>query len=582
MKKQTRNAIICLWLAALLMAACVPTSKDQIKSLSAKVAEALPAEWPEGIVQESIVRQQPDPEQMAQDQVLKVGVSRLAGLDPVVNYSTSSMLQEVLYIGLTRQYPDTLAFLPAVAEKWEVSEDQLTWTFTLRTKIAWVAYNAKTQKVEKVLDKDGKEIYVTAEDVRANLMRVLNRTGSAFLRELLLNIKGVEAYSAKSPEESLGVKAVDEKTLEITLEKPIPALDAIAELAFFSPYPGRIDDLRRAKGLMNNDVAFFGFGPFVVKSFTENKSAVVVRNPFWQASDAVPTPLLEEIRFLVVASKDKLTSFNKGTIDIVQLTQSEYTTHEASLKTQDTLQFVDGICPVFIAFKHLEIKPFSDADNRKALAYSINRTEIVNDLYKKAASELGYFSLPGIRAGNDFGIFSAISFDTSKAKGLLKSDMWSEKSTDAPTFYISPFEPLKSIGWIILEDAKAALNRTLKANYPTSSNYTATINATKLPSIYISSVCLRYGDMEDIWDQLFWDNELTSQSVRDFHQQVLENPSPDDRAAVYLQVNDALIDKTAVIIPLVNPMQIWLVSRDVRGDLLPRYQQFETWWIAKE
>ena len=583
MKKNFVKMFVCLWLLSLLLVACVPTSEAQIKSLAARVAGALPAQWPEGSAVEAIIRQRPEPDEMAENQILKVGVSSLIGLDPVLNYSTSSMFHNILYVGLTRQYPDTLEFLPALAEKWQVSEDQLTWTFTLRSNIPWVAYNSKTKQVEKVTDKDGKTQFVTAEDVRSNILRVLSLANTTWQKKLLLNIKNASEYSQNSvKDQTVGVEAKDDQTLVFTLTEPIPAFDAIAELPFFSPSPDRLLELIDIdEKVANSLVSTYGYGPFVSKSFTINKTAVVVRNPFWQSMDAVPTPLLNEIQFSVVTSNNKLTYFNRGTIDVIQLTQSEYKTHEASLEQQKTLHLVDGICPIYLGFKNLDLKPFSDVKNRLALAYAINRTEIVEKNFVGAAKELGYFTFLGLRAGNDFGVVSNVAFDTSQAKTLLNSALWIENKADYPTFYISSSEPNKSIGVSILSQVKAVLARTLKANYPTSVNYTKTIDATKLPSVFITSACAHYADVEDLWQQMLGDSLANQAELAELRQQVLKNPVTNDRAAAYLQLNDALIDKNAVIIPLVTPAQIWLVSEDVRGDILPLYQQFENWWIAK-
>ncbi len=583
MKKNLVKMLVCFWLLSQLLAACVPTDAARIKSLAARVAGALPAQWPEGSAVEVIIRQRPEPDEMAENQILKVGVSSLIGLDPVLNYSTSSMFHNILYVGLTRQYPNTLEFLPALAERWQVSEDQLTWTFTLRANIPWVAYNSKTKQVEKVTDKDGKTQFVTAEDVRSNILRVLALANTTWQKKLLLNIKNASEYSQNSAKDQIiGVEAKDDQTLVFTLNEPIPAFDAIVELPFFSPSPDRLLELidideKVAKSLVNT----YGYGPFVSKSFTINKTAVVVRNPFWQSIDAVPTPLLSEIQFSVVASNNNLSRFNDGVIDVIQLTQSEYKMHLANSGKTNTLHLVDGICPIYLGFKNLDLKPFSDVNNRLALTYSINRSEIVEKIFSGTANELGYFTFPRLRAGNDFGTISSVAFDTSKVKSLFNSTIWTEKSVDAPTMFILQSEPEESIGILILNQVKTVLARTLKANYPTIPNFSKTIGSTKFPSVFITSACAHYADVEDLWQQMLWNNESDQKEVEELRQQVLENKVTNDRAAAYLQLNDALIDKNAVIIPLVTPSQIWLVGEEVRGDLLPLYQQFENWWIAK-
>ncbi len=106
--------------------------------------------------------------------------------------------------------------VPGMAESWTVSEDGLVWTFMLRDS-TW---------------SDG--VPVTAEDFVFAFRRIMAPATLSQYASLLYPIKNAEAVnSGDAPAESLGVRAIDEKTLEVRLEHPAPYLPGL--LTHYSP-----------------------------------------------------------------------------------------------------------------------------------------------------------------------------------------------------------------------------------------------------------------------------------------------------------------------------------------------------------
>lgn len=97
--------------------------------------------------------------------------------------------------------------IPGQAESWTVSDDGLTYTFNLRDGIAWT---------------DGTP--VTAGDFEFALQRLVDPATAADYAYLQYPIKNAEAINAGTITDlgALGIKALDDKTLEITLEQPTP------------------------------------------------------------------------------------------------------------------------------------------------------------------------------------------------------------------------------------------------------------------------------------------------------------------------------------------------------------------------
>ncbi|KAB8032072.1 peptide ABC transporter substrate-binding protein [Fluviispira multicolorata] len=144
---------------------------------------------------------------LAADQVLNVGVgSEAPSLDPQkMQDNVSSRIGEDLFEGLVSTN-DAGELVPGVAEKWDVSGDGLTYTFHLRN-------NAKFS--------DGSPI--TAEDVVFSFQRIVDpKTGSTYSDFINMVKNSNEINEGKLKPESLGIKALDKKTIQINLSRTTP------------------------------------------------------------------------------------------------------------------------------------------------------------------------------------------------------------------------------------------------------------------------------------------------------------------------------------------------------------------------
>lgn len=179
---------------------------------------------------------------------------------------------------------------PALAESWEVSEDGLTYTFHIRQGQVWVDNQGR-----KVAD-------VTADDWVAGMQHCLD--AKAGLEYLLgggmANIVGVDAYVNGETTDftTVGVKAVDDYTLEYTLTDPTSYFLTMLGYGIFAPlsrtyyesmggqfgadYDSAADSYKYGKG--PDSIAYNG--PFLVTSFTSNNSIVFEANAtYWDKAN---------------------------------------------------------------------------------------------------------------------------------------------------------------------------------------------------------------------------------------------------------------------------------------------------------
>ena len=142
-------------------------------------------------------------------------------LDPqIVTSNTDFNIVAALFEGLVQYDPRTCEPIPAVAERWEVSPDQLAWTFHLRADARWSNGDP-----------------VTAHDFVYAYRRILSPSFAAEYAYLLYALKNGEAFNTGNLTDPalIGAAAPDDRTLVLTLDHPVPYLPAMACHAAWYP-----------------------------------------------------------------------------------------------------------------------------------------------------------------------------------------------------------------------------------------------------------------------------------------------------------------------------------------------------------
>lgn len=245
------------------------------------------------------------------------------GLDPQMSTDTPSVtVMSALFEGLTR-LDEKGTPIPAAAD-WTVSDDGKTYTFTLK-EAYWTILSIKGE--ETPFDTP---MPVTADDFLFGIQRVLSpATGSPLAGELygIQNARAV--HTGKKKLSALGVKAVDDRTLTITLEQAdngFPAKLASTPFmpcnrAFFEYTGGRYG--LEVKYLITN-------GPFRMVAWNHNESLLLYKNEgYHDAAGIIP----EAVRF-VIGSENAVEELQVGNLDVAPLTVAEATQLQDRLTVQ--------------------------------------------------------------------------------------------------------------------------------------------------------------------------------------------------------------------------------------------------------
>ncbi|WP_392486669.1 peptide ABC transporter substrate-binding protein [Haloimpatiens sp. FM7315] len=298
------------------------------------------------------------------------------------NYS-SQILGEV-YEGLTRveQIDGKDVIKPAGAEKWEHNEDGTVWTFHLRD------YNWS----------DGKK--VSAKDFVYSLKRTLSpKTGSAYAF-LLSPIKGADEYnSGKASADNLGVKAVDDKTLEFTLKQPCPYFLDLTYFKLFMPIRQDIVEKNGEKyGTEANSLGVY-CGPFALKSWTHQNEMVLEKNDKYWDKDAVK---LDKITFKIIKDENSMhNALYSGQLDSLGVSKPEW---KKKLDQTGKFNVIKGFTPsANYTFFNQKDKLFSNANVRKAFSIGTTREDLADVIFNGLFTAAYAWVPPSLQlAGKDY------------------------------------------------------------------------------------------------------------------------------------------------------------------------------------
>lgn len=276
-------------------------------------------------------------------------------LDPRKARDLQSMtITKMFFEGLTRINQDEKAEL-AMAEKVDVSEDGKVYTFHLRNG-AWTN-GAK----------------VTAYDFVYAWSKVLDPHFPSDQAFQMYNIKnGKACKDGKASFEEVGIKALNEKTLQVELEHPIPYFLELTALPVYFPVSQKVDE--KNPHWEADSQTLIGNGPFKMKEWIHNDHLCAVKNPsYWDAAQVQ----LKEIDLVMVNEEAELKMFEKGELDWAGSPLSTIPVGALKeLKKHGELQVKPFLATYFFR-TNVEAAPFQHPLMRQAFALAIKRSDIV-------------------------------------------------------------------------------------------------------------------------------------------------------------------------------------------------------------
>ena len=299
------------------------------------------------------------------EQVLNISTnSVVVGLNPLVNTSApDNNAHNMIYDPLVRDRSakdNTDEIVPAAAESWDVSEDGLTYTFHMNPDAKW---------------SDGSK--VTANDFEFTFKQMADpntaATNAWLFDGVIVNFSEALYNNGKTPDE-IGVKALDEETLEIQLVHPA---SYFLQLVAGSAYPvnqAKYEEYGSEYGTAPDKTVYNG--PLKVTSWNQNTEMVLEKNDqYWGQEDMQ----LDKVNYKVIQeSSTAVQAFINGELDVVGTSDTNWgKTITAAGDSQEMT--VPSSAPDFFMF-NLKNEYLSNTKIRQALSIAFDRQEMVDTL----------------------------------------------------------------------------------------------------------------------------------------------------------------------------------------------------------
>ena len=305
------------------------------------------------------------------------------GWDPqIISNLWSQTIYEQVYEGLVRWDESEQELLPSLATEWDLSDDELVYTFKIRQGVKF---------------HNGREM--TADDVKANLDRMRDAESGSTSAPFLAVVVSVEV--------------LDPETVQVTLSEP-----SITFLSLMTPTRGGIAPPELFDDLVNHPV---GTGPFVFDEYVVDDHVRLVRNPDYWDDDL---PYLDAIDFKIITDPASREAALRS--QAVDMTKFKEPRQWAAIALQEPgLVATPNTAAANISIRYNMCKPpFDDVRVRRAVSLALDRQKLMAAIVPpEYGGELCVYLPPHIPFAwpNQGDVLDAPYFrrDVEKAKELL-------------------------------------------------------------------------------------------------------------------------------------------------------------------
>jgi oligopeptide transport system substrate-binding protein len=447
--------------------------------------------------------------------------------------------------------------VPAAAESWSVSENQLRYTFRIRPDARWANGDP-----------------LTASDFLFSFERILRPALASEYAYMLYPVRGAEAFNTGEAADfsSVGFSAPDERTLVMELASPTPyLLGLLTNMAWFPLHPptvlkhGRIDQRGTAWTRTENHV---GNGAYRLVSWTPNDRIVVERNPLHHSVSASGYDPAASVQRVVFYPTDNTSAdeaaYRAGQRHVTyDLLPDRIATYRA--QSPSPLRIDPQLETVYLRFNTTR-PPLAEARVRRALALAIDREAIATTVLQGSRLPAHHYTPPGT---GGYEARARQPHDPAAARTLL-AEAGFPAGRDFPR--LSVLLPNDPVTTRIFEAVQAMWKRELGIDVTIQSqDFRVMLDATKTlnydlvrsrwigdyddPNTFLDMFVTGGGNNQTGWSSPAYD-ELIGRAAR--------TPDPTDRAAVFQQA-EALLLADAPIAPLLFGARVHLVHPDVQN-----------------
>ena len=454
-----------------------------------------------------------------------------------------------------------------VAESFDISQDGLKYTFTLRTNSKWT---------------DGK--IVTANDFVYALRRAADPLSGAEYTSFIEYVKNASSILAgKLPKERLGVKAIDDYTLEIELESPTGYFLDILTYPIFAPVRRDIIEKYGDNWTLNPET-YIGNGAFIMTEKSPDSRIVMIKNTnYWNKDDIIP----EKITFIMMQDATlALAGIKEGSLDFSVKVLSQ---DIESLKKQGILDIAPYYSTVAFGINDTD-RILKDKRIRKALSLAIDRNYIVEKVALTAKSPtsawvpVGAYDVQGDFRENGGEYLDISKEGYSNNVAMAKKLMAEAGYPNGEGFPVLEYKTTSDLIYIqVAEAIQQMWKENLGVDLQISSMEWAAYQQMRLEKNYQIMRTIWIGDYSD--PMTFLENYLSyrpqnyagySNIIFDKYIETARKSSDQNvRMKAMHDAERVLVSEDNVLIPIYNPSNPLLVSKRLRDYVATPLMEFQ-------
>ncbi|PTX62867.1 peptide/nickel transport system substrate-binding protein [Kordia periserrulae] len=457
-----------------------------------------------------------------------------------------------LFNGLV-EMDNELNVIPAIAKSWNVSEDALTYTFTLRDDVQFHKH--------ELFGKDSTRI-VTAHDFEYSFGRILDDKLASSGRWIF---KSVQNF-----------KAIDKTTFQIQLKQPFPAFLSLLTMKYCSVVPKEIVE-HYGNDFRANPI---GTGPFQFKIWEENTKLVLRRNPNYFEKDdkGNKLPYLEAVAITFLPDKQsEFLQFVQGNIDFLNSLDPSYQDEILNAAGQLRKKYTTDINLIsgpYLNTEYLGIY-IGDSSNvsshhllRKAMNYSFDRKKMITYLRSGIGTPAIHGFIPKGLPG--FDNIEGFTYQPERAKELVKNYIKETGNSNPEVSITTNGQYLNFCEYIQRELEKIDIKASV--NVIPASTLRELRSKGELP-IFRASWIADYPDAEN-YLSLFYSKNFTPNGPNYTHfknaqfdtwyETALRETNALNRAKLYTKMDSLLISE-APLIPLYYDQVVRFTQNNVQG-----------------
>lgn len=478
-------------------------------------------------------------------------------IDPTLNTSVDGGTVVVMcFEGLTKFDKNENA-APAVAERWDISADKKTYTFHLRKDAKW---------------SDGKP--VTANDFYYSWKRALTPATAAEYSYLFYYIVNAEEFNSDTTGnvkfEDVGIKVIDDYTLEVQLKYPVPYFLQITAFPTFAPLREDVLTEKGDKWALSPE-SYIGNGPFKMAEWKSKDHMRFVKNENYYDAGRIK---IDGIYSTFIAEESTmLSAFEAGELDLIDMVPLDEIPRLQ--KESKEFQILPQIGTYYYCF-NVTKAPFDNVKVRKAFALALDKEDIVNKVRRSGTAATAFVApgVPDAEPGQDFrtvgGAYLPAKATVAEAKKLLAEAGYPDgKGFPAVTLIYNTNEGHKKIAEAALEMWKQNLgitNITLQ-----NQEWGVFINTRQKGDFQLA----RHGWIADVTDPMTFldlfttgngnnDAQWSNKEFDSLIQNARMASSEKDRIAMLHQAEDIMMEDM-IMIPVFHYTENMMLKSNIKG-----------------